>query len=457
LRGASVKGTLCLLFLFLLAAEGFSVLMNAVVGAHMFQGYGIGQARDVRLTHLQFADDTLIIGEKNWLNVRLMRAVLLLFEDVSGLKVNFHKSILTGVNISDSWLSEAALVMNCLKGTIPFTYLGLPIGGDPRKLSFWKPVLDRIVAHLSSWNNKFLSFGGRLVLLKFVFSYLPVYFLSFFKAPTGIISSIESLFRKLFWGGGEDNRKISWIKWDLICKPKEFGGFRVRRVGAFNLSLLGKWCWRMLTYKEGLWYRVLKARYSEVGGRLQEDGNQSSLWWRMVCRVREGVGEGVGHWFDDNVRWVVGDGRGTLFWYDNWIGEIPLRLKFQRLFDLSVSKESTVEKMARLGWEEDGLAWVWRRRLLAWEEESLRECSALLNNITLQENVLDTWRWQLDPIRGYSVKESYRYITDTDETLDRTLVDDVWLKQIPSKVSLLVWRLLLNRLLTRSLFRRDAG
>jgi len=36
-------------------------------------------------------------------------------------------------------------------------------------------------------------------------------------------------------------------------------------VGAFNLSLMGKWCWRMLVEWEGLWYRVLKARYGEEG------------------------------------------------------------------------------------------------------------------------------------------------------------------------------------------------
>jgi len=47
-------------------------------------------------------------------------------------------------------------------------YLGLPIGGDSRKLSFWKPVVDRIIVRLLTWNNKFLSFGGRLVLLKSV-------------------------------------------------------------------------------------------------------------------------------------------------------------------------------------------------------------------------------------------------------------------------------------------------
>jgi hypothetical protein len=169
-------------FLFLLAAEGFNVLMKAVVVANLFHGYGIGSGNDVRLTHLLFADDTLIIGEKTWLNVCSMRAVLILFEEVSGLKVNFHKIMLTGVNISDSWLMEAASVLNCRRGSIPFVYLGLPIGGDSRKLRFWKPVVDCIVARLSSWKNKFLSLGGRLVLLKSVMSSLPVYFLSFFKA-----------------------------------------------------------------------------------------------------------------------------------------------------------------------------------------------------------------------------------------------------------------------------------
>jgi len=91
-------------------------------------------------------------------------------------------------------LSEAVVVMNCRKGVIPFIYLGLPIGGDARKISFWKPVIDSIVARLSSWHNKFLSLGGRLTLLKSVLSSIPVYFLSFFKSPAGIISSIESIF-----------------------------------------------------------------------------------------------------------------------------------------------------------------------------------------------------------------------------------------------------------------------
>jgi len=91
---------------------------------------------------------------------------------------------------------------------------------------------------------------------------------------------------------------------------------RVQRLGEFNLSLLGKWCWRLLKEKDELWYCVLKARYREMGGRIKEGGSDASLWWRMICHVREGVGTGAGNWFDDNTRRVVGNGRNTFFWTD---------------------------------------------------------------------------------------------------------------------------------------------
>ena len=126
----------------------------------------------------------------------------MIFEQVSGLKVNFNKSLLTGVNVSNYWLNEVALVLHCRVGNFPFVYLGLPIGGDPRKLDFWKPIVNSVISRLSSWKSKFISFGGLLILLKSVISSLPVYFLSFFKAPAGIISSIESLFKNFFFGGG---------------------------------------------------------------------------------------------------------------------------------------------------------------------------------------------------------------------------------------------------------------
>jgi len=52
-----------------------------------------------------------------------------------------------------------------------------------------------------------LSMGGRLILLKFVMYSLPIYFLSFFKASTGIIYCIKFIIFNKKKGGGEDIRK----------------------------------------------------------------------------------------------------------------------------------------------------------------------------------------------------------------------------------------------------------
>jgi len=160
--------------------------------------------------------------------VRVLRAVQTLFAKMSGLKVNFNKSMLVGINIAESWLNEAASILNCKVGKVPFVYLGFFIGGYPSRLAFWDPVLNTIKSRLSGWQSCFLSFGGRLVLLKSVLTSLPVYALSFFKAPSGIISIIESIFNKKIWGGSEENKKISWIAWSSICLCKEYGGLGVR-------------------------------------------------------------------------------------------------------------------------------------------------------------------------------------------------------------------------------------
>ena len=125
-------------------------MMRSLTDACLFHGYVVGSTSLVHISHLQFADDTLIIENKSWANVRLMRHMLLLFEEISSLKVNFKKSILTGVNVCDSWLKEATQVLNCKTGYIPFVYLGIPIEGDMHQLRLWDPLLKRINLKLFS-------------------------------------------------------------------------------------------------------------------------------------------------------------------------------------------------------------------------------------------------------------------------------------------------------------------
>ncbi|GAU46317.1 hypothetical protein TSUD_243380, partial [Trifolium subterraneum] len=415
-------------FLFLLAAEGFNIMMTAMVSNNLFTPYSIGPRQEVKISHLQFADDTLLVGNKSWANVRALKAILLLFEATSGLKINFHKSMLFGVNINVTWLHEAAVVLGCRHGQLPFLYLGLPIGGDPRKLCFWYLLVDRIRKRLSGWKCKNLSFGGRLILLKSVLSSIPVYFLSFFKAPSGIISTLESIFCHFFWGGCEANRKIAWIKWDTICLNRENGGLGVRRLKEFNISLLGKWVWRCLVENDSPWSLVLRAKYGEEGGRVRFSEGVGSSWWRGLNSVRSGVGLRDDRWLLDNIRKKVGGGRGSLFWLDPWLEDSPLSRSFSRLYVLAVDKNILVADMFAAGWGVGGEAWKWRRRLFAWEEELVAGCIARLCNVSLQAGVPDSWVWQLHNLGCYSVKSAYSYLTASEVRLNGNFDKFLWLR-----------------------------
>ncbi|KEH28082.1 hypothetical protein MTR_5g464420 [Medicago truncatula] len=85
----------------------------------------------------------------------------------------------------------------------------------------------------------------------------------------------------------------------------------------------------------------------------------------------------------------------------------------------------SVREMEERGWSVDGGALVWRRRFLAWEEESVAECVALLSDIVLQDTIIDRWRWVLDPIKGYSVKGIYQYLTSSDSSVDQNCQEKI--------------------------------
>lgn len=125
---------------------------------------------------------------------------------------------------------------------MPFKYLGIPIGANHRRKCTWDPMLAIVRRRLVSWNHKNLSLDGRIVLLQSVLTALPIYLLSFFLAPKGIILSLESLLKQFLWGGKERVRKICWVAWDDVCRHKEEGGLGIGDLRVFNLVLLGSGC-----------------------------------------------------------------------------------------------------------------------------------------------------------------------------------------------------------------------
>jgi hypothetical protein len=98
-----------------------------------------------------------------------------------------------------------------------------------------------------------------------------------------------------------------------VCHDKENEGLGVRTGREFNLSLLRKWCWRLRVDQEGLWFKVLVAKYGLEDGRVKGGGGKASWWWRDLCGIREGFGQSVGRWFENNIRRKVGDEKNTYF------------------------------------------------------------------------------------------------------------------------------------------------
>jgi hypothetical protein len=186
--------------LFLLVAEGLGAIMRKGVEINRFKPFLVGRDT-LPISILQYADDTLCIGEASVGNLRAIKAMLRGFELVSGLKVNFWKSCLIGVNVTNYFLGMAADFLHCRVGDIPFKYLGLPVGANPRKMTTWEPMLNIIRGRLGAWGNKYVCLGGRIVLINAVLSAIPIFYLSYLKMPVKVWKEVVKIQRKFLWRG----------------------------------------------------------------------------------------------------------------------------------------------------------------------------------------------------------------------------------------------------------------
>jgi hypothetical protein len=138
---------------------------------------------DNGISILQYADDTIIFMDHDLHKAQNMKLLLCAFEQVSGLKINFHKSELFCFGEAQEVADQYAEMLGCRIGEFPLTYLGIPI--HYRKLSNtdWKRVEERFEKRLNSWKGKHLSIGGKLTLINSVLSSLSMYMISFFAIP----------------------------------------------------------------------------------------------------------------------------------------------------------------------------------------------------------------------------------------------------------------------------------
>lgn len=266
-------------FLFIIAMEGLNIAMREACDKGLFGGIKIPNS-NISISHLFYADDAIFLGnwDKNY--ILTLSRILKCFEVVSGLKVNFHKSRVFGINCVESELHRWSRLLGCMVDVFPFTYLGVPVGANMNLKKHWKPVVEKFHSKLSSWKAKTLSMGGRLTLVKAVLGSIPTYYLSLFKALAGILENLEAIRRRFFWGGGEDKKKIHWVAWDKVIADKKDGGLGVGSLKAQNVALLSKWWWRLKNGDQALWADIVRGIHNISNTPLLVLSNQphSGVW-----------------------------------------------------------------------------------------------------------------------------------------------------------------------------------
>ncbi|GJX83055.1 RNA-directed DNA polymerase, eukaryota, reverse transcriptase zinc-binding domain protein [Tanacetum coccineum] len=185
------------------------------------------------------------------------------------------------VNKLDEVLSMASNA-GCMAGDVPFNYLGLPIGSNMKSIASWKTLVDRFHMRLSSWKANLLSIGGRLTLIKSVLGSLGIYYLSIFRAPESVLQDLERIRANFFWGGNKDKNKMAWVKWPIILNSFDKGGLNIGSLKAFNLALLQKWRWRLLSSPNALWVQVIKAYHGQEGGFDTNGCSFKGIWANIV-------------------------------------------------------------------------------------------------------------------------------------------------------------------------------
>jgi hypothetical protein len=106
---------------------------------------------------------------------------------MSGLKINFHKSEIICLGNSVDREHLYADIFTCPPSGLPMKYLGVPIDNKKLCKSLWAPIVEKIESKLGSWQGRFLSLGGRLVLINSSLTNVPLYMLSLYKSPKCVL------------------------------------------------------------------------------------------------------------------------------------------------------------------------------------------------------------------------------------------------------------------------------
>jgi hypothetical protein len=353
-----------------------------------------------------------------------LKLILSAFEQLSGLKINFHKSELFCFGEAKDHTQLYAELFGCNEGEFTIRYLGIPIHFRRLTNAEWKIVEERQL-RLSSWKGKLLSIGGRLVLINSVLSNMVLYMLSFFLLPKGV----------------SEKKKYRLAKWPVVCRPKDQGGLGIHDLEVKNTTLLEKWLFRLLS-EDGIWQTLLRRKYvgSKALSQVLWKHGDSHFWAALMEKKKHFFGHGT---------FSIKDGSEIRFCEDKWLDNTSLREQYPALYAIVHHKGDTLAHV--LGSHPSNMTFrrnLFGPRLVSWESLLQR-----LANIQLT-NGKDEFRWNLHENGKFSVASMYNALILSDLPVYDN--KKIWKMKIPLKKIIFVWYLCRGVILTKdNLIRRN--
>ena len=159
------------------------------------------------------------------MNCSTIRDVLDLFCGKSGQSVSEAKTrVFFSPNVDNDTRESLYDILGFQSTPSLGKYLGIPIKHQGASSQDFNFVLDWVKQKLVGWKANLLSMVGRAVLIQSSLSMVPAYVMQCAQLPGKVLEGIDRVNRNFLWGSTETSKKMHWIGWEKVTKPKKQGG-----------------------------------------------------------------------------------------------------------------------------------------------------------------------------------------------------------------------------------------
>jgi hypothetical protein len=260
---------------------------------------------------LQYADDTLLFIKNDVGQAQNLKWLLSIFEQLSGMRINFNKSDLVSINVPVEEVNVLAQVFGCKVSEFPLKYLGVPLHFGKLCKQDLQPLIDSIIKRIAGWRGRLLNHASRLVLISSCLASIPIYLLSVLEFLKWAMPTINLQMSHCLWDNYEGHHKYHLAHWDLVSMKKDFGGMGIANIRDLNVSLLSSCVKRFNLDDHKLWKEIIQYKYRTQHPNLFacKEVNASPFWKGVLWAFTAAK---FGY------QWLVGNGQNIKFWEDHW-------------------------------------------------------------------------------------------------------------------------------------------